>query len=122
MKITKGTSYADVLSKKRSADEILVDYAMDLREATFTRMKELGMRKSELAQKLGKKPDQLIRMLSGDANVTLQTMAELDAALDLGISLIPPRQQNNATIDASNNSAPNTSTTEAQRQENGQRP
>lgn len=122
MKVTKGTSYADVLSKKRSADEIFVDYTMDLCEATFTRMKELGISKSELARKMGKKPSQLTRMLSGDANVTLQTMAELDAALDLGISLIPPRQQNNATIEASNNPAPDTRTTEALRRENRQRP
>lgn len=86
-----GKSFADEVNESLDADEIMVDYLMDLCESVYRRMSELGIGKAELAQRMGKKQSQITRILSGKANMTLRTIAELDSALGLGISLKSPR-------------------------------
>ncbi len=90
MTVNNGRSFADELDGASNADEILVDYLMELCESVSHKMSKLGIGKAELAQRMGKKPSQITRILSGEANVTLRTIAELDSALNLGISLKPP--------------------------------
>lgn len=82
-----GKSFADEADESLDADEIMVDYLMDLCESAYRRMSELGIGREELAQRMGKRPSQITRILSGEANVTLRTITELDSALGLGISL-----------------------------------
>lgn len=87
MATVTGRSFADEADEPLNADEIMVDYLMDLCESVNRRMSELGIGREELAQRMGKRPSQITRILSGKANITLRTVAELDSALNLGISL-----------------------------------
>lgn len=104
MEFSNGRSYAEDLEEPRSAGEIMVDYLMDLCESVYYRMDALGIGKKELADRMGKKPSQITRILSGEANVTLQTVAQLDEVLGLGISLKgsfecnPPRSASSDTV------------------------
>lgn len=88
MAIVKGESFSDAFYGKESADEKLADYLMDLCELVYDRMKELGMNKSDLARKLGMPPSRITKILSGESNMTLKTISQLDAALDLDIDLL----------------------------------
>lgn len=67
--------------------ERMLEYIMDFCFMVEDRLEELGMTRSELARRLGRKPSSVTRVLSGSANVTLQTIAEYDAALGLDIKL-----------------------------------
>lgn len=87
MAIVRGESFADALEDTASADEKLVDYLMDLCEIINDRLGELGMSRADLARKLGTTPSRITRILSGEANVTLKTISELDAALSLNLSI-----------------------------------
>lgn len=88
MAIVKGESFSDALAGKESADEKFVDYLMDLNELIHDRMEELGMSRSDLARELGMSPSRITKILSGESNMTLRTIAQLDAALGLDISLL----------------------------------
>ena len=87
MAISEGTSFVDLEARKPSASARMLDYVMDFCFMVEDRLDELGMSRTDLARRLGKRPSSVTRVLSGSANVTLQTIAEYDAALDLGISL-----------------------------------
>lgn len=85
MAFAKGVSFADAFEGDRSSDEILLDYLMDLCVMTYDAMEELGINQQELARRMGKKESQISRMLSGEANITLKTLSQIDEALGLGI-------------------------------------
>lgn len=93
MAIVKGDSFKDAFEGPFSPEVIMVNYLMDLCEAVHFSLSKSGMTQKELAAKLGKKPSQITRILSGEANVTLRTIAELDSALDLGLELRPHRRE-----------------------------
>ncbi len=92
MAIIKGESFNDAFDRPHTPEVALVNYEMDLCEAVHSAMSESGMTQMELAERLGKKPSQIARILSGEANVTLRDVAELDLALGLGLELRPHRQ------------------------------
>lgn len=87
MAAREGTSFVDLEARKPSASVRMLDYVMDFCFMVEDRLEELGMSRTDLADRLGKKPSSVTRVLSGSANITLQTIAEYDAALDLGITL-----------------------------------
>ena len=87
MAVREGRSFVGLEAKKPSASVRMLDYVMDFCFMVEDRLEELGMSRTELAERLGKRPSSVTRVLSGSENITLQTMAEYDAALDLGIIL-----------------------------------
>lgn len=87
MAVREGRSFVGLEARKPSASVRMLDYVMDFCFMVEDRLEELGMSRTELAERLGKKPSSVTRVLSGSANITLQTIAEYDAALDLGIIL-----------------------------------
>lgn len=87
MAVKEGRSFVDLEARGPSASVRMLDYVMDFCFMVEDRLEELGMSRTELAERLGKKPSSVTRVLSGSANITLQTIAEYDAALDLGITL-----------------------------------
>lgn len=87
MAFAKGVSFADAFEGEKDADEILLDYLMDLCVMSYDRMEELGINQQEFARLMGKKESQISRMLSGEKNITLKTLAQMDEALGLGIEL-----------------------------------
>ena len=89
MAIVKGVSFADAFTSPRSADEIFLDYIMDLCVIVYDRMEELGIDQKTLAERMGKRESQISRLLSGEANFTLKTLSQLDEALGLNLSIKP---------------------------------
>jgi|GEM_PF-5797224 len=89
MAIVKGESFADAFMGPRSAEEILLDYIMDLCVIVYDRMEELGIDQKTLAERMGKRESQISRLLSGEANFTMKTLAQLDEALGLNLSIKP---------------------------------
>lgn len=71
---------------KLDSEELAWDHAMDISGAVFRRMKELGLRKKDLAQRMGVKPARISRILSGEQSMTLRTIARLETALDFKLS------------------------------------
>lgn len=49
------------------------------------KLKSVGMTQRELAEKMGKKESYISRILSGDANPTLKTIAEIEVALGVDV-------------------------------------
>lgn len=87
MAVTKRESRDGANVGGQYPSERMLEYIMDFCFMVEDRLEELGMTRSELARKLGRKPSSVTRVLSGTANVTLQTIAEYDAALGLDIKL-----------------------------------
>ena len=93
MAIVRGESFEDAFEGPFSAEVILSNYLLDLSEDVHDALTKAGMSQRDLAKKLGKKPSQITRMLSGEANVTLRTIAELDSALELDLEIRPRVEQ-----------------------------
>ncbi len=87
MKYTEGKSLSHLAMPYQSADLRMLEYSMDFVFAVQDRLDEIGMTRKELADKLGCKKSQVSRVLSGDANITLKTIAAYDAVLGLGFEL-----------------------------------
>ena len=49
-------------------------------------MKELGMSKQGLAERMGVSPAQVTKIIKGNQNMTLKTIAKLECALDMDIT------------------------------------
>lgn len=82
MAVRKGNSLGWLLSDPESVDDLLWDHKMDISASVHKRMTEVGMSQTDLAKKMGMDRSQLSRLLSGDGNVTLRTIARLEVALD----------------------------------------
>ena len=87
MAVTKESCPSGADLERQYPSERLLEYVMDFCFMVEDRLEELGMTRSELAKRLGRKPSSVSRILSGTANVTLKTIAEYDAALGLDIKL-----------------------------------
>lgn len=94
MAIVRGESFEDAFEGPFDPDVVLSGYLLDLCEAVHCALERSGMTQSDLACKLGKKPSQVSRILSGEANVTLRTIAELDSVLELKLEIRPRRKSN----------------------------
>ena len=82
MGVRRGNSLEGLLAEPEGVEELLWDHKMDISASVHKRMAEVGVTQSELAQRMGMDRSQLSRVLSGDGNVTLKTIARLEAALD----------------------------------------
>ncbi len=77
-----GNSLEYLLSDKESLEDLLWDHKMDISGSVHSRMQELGITQAELASKMGMDRAQLCRILSGEGNITLKTIARFELALD----------------------------------------
>lgn len=65
---------------------------LDINEQIVERMVARGMRRSELAQRLGSSRAFVTKLLNGRPNLTLKTLVEVASALDLAIDVqLKPR-------------------------------
>lgn len=58
------------------------DYSFDLSDRIDEQMKAQGISRRELARRIGKRPSEITRWLSGQHNFTLATIAKLSVALN----------------------------------------
>lgn len=91
MAIVEGRDLTFLLDSPRTAEERRHFHAVDITESVWNRMQELGMSQSDLARKLGKNRSQISRMLNVQGNMTLQTISELEEALDISLVDTRPR-------------------------------
>lgn len=61
--------------------DLAYDHRMDISGSIFTRMKELGMTQSNLAEKTGMERNQISRIITGQQNMTPSTLYKLEIAL-----------------------------------------
>lgn len=92
MAIREGISFSDLAASPPSEDEKMLEYSMNFVFAVEDRLDELGMSRAELAEKLHCKKSRVTRVLSGEENITLKTIAKYDAALGIGFELVPSKR------------------------------
>lgn len=79
----KNTSFSELLERAKERDSYWVESAiLDFTEELLARMDHLGVSKSELAKRLGKKPSFITKLLRGNNNFTLETMVKVARKLD----------------------------------------
>lgn len=73
---------------KPSFENVAAKMALDFEAGVFLRLKELGLKRKDLARLLGVSPAAISKMLTEDSNLTLRSMAKIAAALGCEISPI----------------------------------
>lgn len=77
---------SSLMEEALTPDELAWDHAMDISGSVYARMRELKMSKGELADRMGVKPSQITRIIRGQANLTIKTLARLETALGISLS------------------------------------
>jgi len=80
----------DFFAQKGPADlERFVDKNLDISQQVYAYLDERGWTQKDLADKLGKREAEVSKWLSGTHNLTLRSIAKLEAVLDEDIILTP---------------------------------
>lgn len=69
--------------------ERFVDKGLDISQQILAAMKEKGWTQKDLASALGKSDPEISKWLSGTHNLTLRSIAKIEAALDADIIMTP---------------------------------
>lgn len=69
-----------------SSDDLAWDHALEISGAVFQRMKDLGMKKKDLAARMGVSPARITQIIRGEQSMTLSTLARLETALGINMS------------------------------------
>ena len=83
----------EILDETPKDVEIFVQMYGDIVVRVHELMKEKGYTQKELAEKMGKKPSEISKWLNGNHNLTLRSLAKLEAELDEPIINIPSRKK-----------------------------
>lgn len=83
---------------------IFVDLYADLVVRINQLLREKGISKKELAEKLDKKPSEISKWLNGEHNFTLRSLARLSAELDAPLLMVPERREQTEFITLFNHS------------------
>jgi len=76
-------TFSELLERARQSGEHLDEWAIsDFTEELTRRMEELGLSRSALAAKIGVSQPYITKVLRGDANFTIRSMAKLAWAVD----------------------------------------
>lgn len=86
MIMKKGKDLSYLLNLKPDPDSMKWDHALDISASVYMRMKEMGIGKKELARRMGVNPSVVTRIIKGEQNLTLKTLAKLEHALDMDMS------------------------------------
>ena len=100
MAIEKGRSLADIALAKPSVEVTQLDLMFDFRFAVQDLMDAEGINRKELAKRMRKSPSALTRILGGDANITLKTLAEFINALGLHVDIYSGLSENGGTTES----------------------
>lgn len=84
MSETKDLSW--LLREPLHDEDLAWDHAMEISGSVYRRMKQLGMRNKDLAEKMGVSPARVSRIIKGEQSMTLTTLARLETALDMDMS------------------------------------
>lgn len=84
--IEDGGSLEHPLDERLPPEDMAYFYSMDISGAVYARMEKLGISKRELAERMGVSPAQITKIIKGNQNMTLKTIAKLECALDMDIT------------------------------------
>ena len=102
MAIRKGSSYKDRPAHKKTVNSRAFEHALDIELMILDRMEEMGLRKKDLAKRVGMTQSGLSNFLNGQPNMTLETMTRFEVALDAVFEIaLKPDEHYEFTIDAS---------------------
>lgn len=73
--------------------EIFVEMYGDIVVRIHELMQEKGYSQKQLAEKMGKKPSEISKWLNGNHNLTLRSLAKLEAELGEAIIYVPQRKR-----------------------------
>jgi transcriptional regulator with XRE-family HTH domain len=73
--------------------KIFVDKSMEIAQYIYHLMELKGMKQKDLAEAMGKSEAEVSKMLGGMHNLTLRSIAKLEAALGSGIVNIPKKEK-----------------------------
>jgi transcriptional regulator with XRE-family HTH domain len=80
----------DFFNTRGPADvERFVDKNLDISQQVYALLADLGWSQKDFARKLGKTEAEISKWLSGSHNLTLRSIAKMEAALDKDIILTP---------------------------------
>lgn len=71
---------------KPTAEDIAAKMRLDFESSVFKRMRQMGMKKKDLAERVDKSPAAISKMLSGKSNLTIKTISKIASALDCTVS------------------------------------
>ena len=84
--IEDGGSLEHLLDERLPPEDMAYFYSMDISGAVYARKEKLGISKRELAERMGVSPAQITKIIKGNQNMTLKTIAKLECALDMDIT------------------------------------
>lgn len=82
MAIERGKSFTDVANAKPTAEVRQLEITLDFCYAVQECLDSEGITRKELAERLGETPSAVTRILSGEANITIKTIAKFMTVLD----------------------------------------
>ena len=83
---------ADQLDELQADPEFLADdLVMDVCEQICAALDEAGMKRKDLAERLGVSKSAVSQLLSGDQNVSLRRLVEVALAIGDGYAVVPPQ-------------------------------
>ncbi len=78
---------AEIEQAAQLEHDILVTLQNDVSQALIKHMADKGIGFNDLVRKLGKSPTQVSKMIKGEANLTLATVAQIFALLNLKVRI-----------------------------------
>lgn len=75
-----------ILEEPLSDEDLAWDHTMEISGSVYRRMRQLGMKSKDLAEKMGVSPARVSRILKGEQSMTLSTLARLETALGMDMS------------------------------------
>ncbi len=83
--------FEQALSKVSTDSKIFAEKSLDILDQVHFLLKEEGITQKDLSKKLGKSESEISKWLSGLHNMTLKTIAKLEAVLNRDILITPIR-------------------------------
>ncbi len=82
------SSFSELLKEaRRELDYYVTGAIIDFTESVARKMKALGINRTELAERIDSSPQYITKILRGNANFTIQSMAKLARALDCDLQV-----------------------------------
>lgn len=75
------TDFNESIEQMPDASKIFVDKSLQISERILQLLSQKGVSQKELAERMGNNESEITRMLTGMQNVTLRTIAKVEAAL-----------------------------------------
>lgn len=91
--------FQEILDETPEDVEIFVRLYADLVVRINQLLREKGISKKELAEKMDKKPSEISKWLSGEHNFTLRSLAKLSAELGEPLLEVPKKKAQTAFLD-----------------------